>query len=100
MSKPQSALLASPKLNQTDAAKALGVSVSHFKRMVASNDCPQPIYIGTAKRWLESELEDWIVRQNPQLQDALELRKQAEAVLAKSKFKKRQKAELKVVGGQ
>ena len=92
-----SALLASPKLNQTDAAKALGISVSHFKRMVAGHQCPQPIHIGTAKRWLESDLEDWIVQQNPQLQDALELRKQADALLAKMRAKK--SPALKVVGG-
>ncbi len=99
MTTPQSALLASPKLNQTDAAKALGVSVSHFKRMVAGYQCPQPIHIGTARRWLESELEDWIVQQNPQLQDALELRKQAEALMAKSKFRKsNKKSGLSVVG--
>ena len=96
MSTPQSPLLASPKLNQTDAAKALGVSVSHFKRMVAGQQCPQPIYIGTAKRWLESELEDWIVQQNPQLKDAMELKQQADALLAKIRAKK--KPALKAVG--
>lgn len=95
--KPQSTILASAKLNQTEAAKALGVSLSTFKRMVSAGTAPAPIFIGDQKRWLETDLENWLIQQNPQLKHALELKQQADALLAKMKAKKQQAPRLQAV---
>ncbi|MDP2548875.1 AlpA family transcriptional regulator [Oceanobacter sp. 4_MG-2023] len=95
MTTPASTLLAAPKLNATDAARAAGVSPSTWRRAVESGCAPQPIHVLGQRRWLESDIESWIIQQNPHLADALELRRQAEAVIKKSKFR----SGLRAVGG-
>ncbi|WP_221800551.1 helix-turn-helix transcriptional regulator [Oceanobacter mangrovi] len=91
MTTPQSPILAAAKLNQTEAAKAAGCSVSHWKREVEANRAPQPLYIAGKKVWLESDIEAWIIQQNPQLLAAIELKQQAAALMAKSKFRRKSK---------
>ena len=48
-------LLHEPKLNQTQAAAALGMSVNTFKTHLGAGNIPKPLMIAKQKRWLERE---------------------------------------------
>lgn len=79
-------LLNQRKLNKTQAAQALGMSRTHFDRLAKQGKTPSPISIAGKDRWLEKDLEQWILDQNPQLRDQQLLMQQAmQAVKGKNK---------------
>ena len=53
-------------LSAKDAARLLGISERHFWSLLAEGKLgPQPISLGRSKRWLVSELHDWLERGAP-----------------------------------
>lgn len=48
-----------------DAAKMLGVSITHFKNLHAKGQCPRPVRLGRRTVWHVSELESWIAAGAP-----------------------------------
>ncbi|MCD8522592.1 MAG: hypothetical protein LRY66_05915 [Saccharospirillaceae bacterium] len=78
-------LLRQKKLNMTEAADVIGVSLTTFKRWKARGDLPRPINIGGKERWLESDMEQWLLDQNPHLRDRMELERQARVAIMKQR---------------
>lgn len=77
------AILHEPKYNATQTAALLGMSREHFSRLLKAGKVPQAVMIAGQKRWTESQLTQWIADQNPQLENASVLEKQAAAVVTR-----------------
>lgn len=97
---PALGLLHEPKLNISEAAKALAMSRTTFNKWREAGQLPEPITIANRAYWLERDLERWIIDQNPHLAQ----RQQLAASAAKAKkqlaaFREKQGASLQVVGG-
>ena len=71
-------LLYQAKLNQNQAAQAIGVSVETFRRWRKEAKLPQPLKVGGHNFWLERDLEQWLIDQNPHLQFQAKLAMDAE----------------------
>ncbi len=68
------------KYNATQTAALLGMSREHFSRLLKAGKVPQPVNIAGQRRWLESQLTQWLSDQNPQLESATQLKKAVEKV--------------------
>lgn len=70
-------ILHETKYNATKTAALLGMSREHFSRLLKAGKVPQPVNIAGQRRWLESQLTQWLADQNPQLEKATQLQKSA-----------------------
>ena len=43
-----------------DVLASVGMSQASVYRMIAAGEFPKPVKLGTASRWVSSEIEDWI----------------------------------------
>lgn len=41
-------------------AARLGISLSFWRKMVASARAPQPVRLGRARRWVSTEIDAWV----------------------------------------
>ena len=85
------------KLNISEAAAALSMSRTTFNKWRAAGQLPPSIKIADREFWLESDLERWIVDQNPHLQKRQQLAACAAAAVKKMQAM-RDAGQLKVVG--
>lgn len=46
-------------INDSEAARLLGISRSMFRKQVAAGQVPQSIKIGRCRRWRREEVRDW-----------------------------------------
>ena len=72
-------ILHQKKMNISEAAAALGMSRTTFNKHRAAGQLPHSISIAGREVWLESDLEQWIVDQNPHLQKERLLRQSVQA---------------------
>lgn len=87
-------ILDQEKYNVSQAAKKLGMSNTSLNRLCKRGDGPNEISIAGKRRFLEKELERWLVDQNPQLQEQFLVMESARRAMEKMKLKK---AKLKAV---
>jgi excisionase family DNA binding protein len=48
-----------------EAAKLLGISERHFRKLVASGGAPRPVRLGRSVRWNVDELRAWTAAGSP-----------------------------------
>lgn len=63
-------LLSQKRLNREQTAKFLGVSSKTVSKWRDSGVMPEPMKLGLSEYWLEGQLEQWAVDQNPHLAKA------------------------------
>lgn len=97
-------ILEQKKYNVTQAAELLGMSRTSLNRLREKGDAPDEISIAGHARFLEKDLVNWLVDQNPKLKDKFELMESARTAFARSaarakkaKNKAEKQAKLKAV---
>tara|TARA_R110002051_G_scaffold272298_1_gene332802 strand:+ start:932 stop:1306 length:375 start_codon:yes stop_codon:yes gene_type:complete len=97
-------ILEQKKYNVTQAAALLGMSRTSLNRLREKGDAPDEISIAGHARFLEKDLVNWLVDQNPKLKDKFELMESARTAFSRSaarankaKNKAEKQAKLKAV---
>ena len=85
-------ILHEPKLNISEAAKALCMSRTTFNKHREAGDLPEPISMANRLYWLERDLNRWIIDQNPHLRQREHLKASAAKALEKAKAQQKLKA--------
>lgn len=80
-------ILEQKKYNVKQTAEMLGMSVNTLNRHCATGNGPNSIMIAGQRRFLEKELERWLIDQNPQLKDQFELMESARRAMQKIRNK-------------
>lgn len=92
-------ILYQKKLNIKEAAEALSMSRTTFNKWREAGQLPPSIKIAEREFWLESDLERWVIDQNPHLQKRKHLEQSAAKAMKKMQ-EMRESGQLKVVGAR
>lgn len=87
-------ILEQKKYNVKETAEMLDMSVNTLNKLCKRGNGPNEISIAGNRRFLEKELERWLVDQNPQLKEQFLVMESARRAMEKMRIKK---AKLKAV---
>lgn len=77
-------ILEQKKYNVSQAAALLGMSNASLNRLRKKGDAPNEISIAGNTRFLEKDLLNWLIDQNPRLKDQFELMESARTAFSRS----------------
>ena len=80
-------ILEQKKYNIKEAAAMLDMSVNTLNKLCKRGDGPNEISIAGNRKFLEKELERWIIDQNPQLKEQFLVMESARRAIEKQKLK-------------